>query len=217
MKTILHIDSSPRTVLSGSRLLTRELVNTLVQASPDSTVVYRNLAAQPPAHVDEAWIAAAFTPPELRTAEMETVLDASDTLIDELLAAELIVIGVPMHNFGICSLLKCYFDQIVRAGRTFQFTAHGPRGLVTGKRVVVVMTRGSYYSNSPMAALDFQQPYLKTLFGFLGVEDVTFINCDGMDLGNRDQALAEARQAIQMLVAEFVETQGAQLELVAAA
>jgi len=217
MTTILHIDASPRTAVSGSRLLTREFVEAFAQASPDTSIVYRNLVAQPPALIDEPWIAAAFTPPEMLLPEMQSVLAMSDALIDELFAAEVIVIGVPMHNFGICTLLKCYIDQIVRAGCTFQFTAHGPRGLVTGKRVVVMMTRGSDYSSSPMADLDFQQPYLKTVFGFIGIEDITVIVCDGMDTGNRDQALHGARQAIHAIVGQFVAPEELQLDLVAVA
>lgn len=199
MPTILHIDSSPRTATSGSRLIARTFVEAYVQTFPDSTVRYRDLAAQPPALVDEPWIAAAYTPPQLRTPEMCAVLATSDGLIDELLAADLLVIGAPMHNLGVCTLLKSYIDQVVRAGRTFQFTAEGPRGLVAGKRAVVITTRGSSYSG-PLAAFDFQEPYLRTLLGFLGIDDVTFISCNGMDSGNRERALAEARQMIAALV-----------------
>lgn len=199
MTTILHIDSSPRISYSGSRLLSREFVDAYVHAFRDSTVVYRDLAAQPPALVDEPWIAANFTPPELRTPEMRAALGASDVLIDELLAADVVVVGAPMHNFGVCTLLKSYIDQVARVGRTFQFTPHGPRGLIPNKRVVVITTRGSDYSG-PMAALDYQEPYLRTLLTFLGITDVTFVSCNGMDSGNRDQALDAARQTIAAMV-----------------
>jgi FMN-dependent NADH-azoreductase len=175
-------------------------------------VAYRDLAATRPALVDEPWVAATFTPPDLRTPEMYAALAESDALIDELLDADVIVIGVPMHNFGVCTLLKCYIDQVVRVGRTFQFTPTGPRGLVAGKRVVVITTRGSDYSAGPMAALDFQEPYLRTLFGFLGVEDLTFISCNGMDSGNRERALAEAHQTIAAIIAASAVPEEALLE-----
>lgn len=204
MTTILHIDSSPRTVYSGSRMLSREFVETYVRVFPDSVVQYRDLAAQPPALVDEAWVAASFTPPDRRTEAMWATLSESEMLINELLAADLVVIGVPMHNFGISTLLKCYIDQVVRAGRTFQFTPNGPLGLVGGKRVVVISTRGSDYSG-PMAAFDFQEPYLRTLLAFLGVSDVSFVSCNGMDAGNRDEVLSTARQTIASLIANAVE------------
>lgn len=200
MTTILHIDSSPRTTHSGSRLLSREFVDAYIQAFPGASVTYCDLAAQPPALVDEAWITANFTPPELRTPALQAALAASDVLIDALLAADLVVIGAPMHNFGVCTLLKCYIDQVARVGRTFEFTPSGPRGLIPNKRVVVVTTRGSDYSG-PMAALDFQEPYLRTLLNFLGLADVTFISCNGMDAGKREPALEAARDSIAAIIA----------------
>jgi FMN-dependent NADH-azoreductase len=200
MSTILHIDSSPRTSQSGSRLLSREFVDAYGQSFPGTSVTYRDLAAQSPSLVDEAWITANFTPPELRTLAMHAALAASDVLIDELLAADLVVIGAPMHNFGVCTLLKCYIDQVARVGRTFEFTPSGPRGLILDKPVVVITTRGSDYSG-PMAALDFQEPYLRTLLGFLGLADVTFVSCNGMDAGNRESALEAARHSIGAIIA----------------
>lgn len=200
MRTILHIDSSPQTTNSGSRRLSREFVDAYIQAFPDTRVSYCDLAAQPPPLVDEAWITANFTPPERRTPAMRAALAASDTLIDELLAADLVVIGAPMHNLGVCALLKCYIDQVARVGRTFEFTPSGPRGVIPNKRVVVITTRGSDYSG-PMAALDFQEPYLKTLLNFLGLADVSFVSCNGMDAGNREAALEAARNSMAAIIA----------------
>jgi FMN-dependent NADH-azoreductase len=205
MTTVLHIDASPRTTLAGSRVLSRALVDAFVQALPESEVRYRDLAAQPPALIDEAWIAANCTPEVLRTAEMAAALHESDALIDELLAAELLVIGVPMHNFTVSTLLKCYIDQVVRAGRTFQFTAHGPQGLLGGKQAVVVTTRGSDFSASHMAGLDYQEPYLRSVLGFLGFDEVRFITCNGMDTGDRERAMQEARVVMEEAVAEVAE------------
>jgi FMN-dependent NADH-azoreductase len=195
-------------------MLSREFVDAYVGAFPDSLVRYRDLAAQPPALVDEQWISANFTPPDLRTAAMRAALSESDQLIDELLAADLVVIGAPMHNLGIGTLLKCYIDQVARAGRTFMFTPGGPRGLVTGKRLVAITTRGGDYSG-PLAALDFQEPYLRTMFAFLGITDVRFMSCNGMDSGNRDGALAAARQTITALVDGISDVTSAQYAEVA--
>jgi FMN-dependent NADH-azoreductase len=203
MSTILHIDSSPRTTNSGSRLLSREFVDAYVQAFPGSQVTYRDLAAQPPALVDEAWITANFMPPDLRTPAMRTTLAASDLLIDELLAADLVVIGAPMHNFGVSTLLKCYIDQVARVGRTFEFTPSGPRGIIPNKRVIVITTRGSDYSG-PMAALDFQEPYLRALLTFLGLADVGFVSCNGMDTGNHEAALEAARHSMAAIIAALL-------------
>lgn len=205
MTTVLHIDASPRTTLAGSRVLSRECVDAIAQALPACALCYRDLAAQPPALLDEAWIVANCTPVALRTAEMAAALRESDALIDELLAADVVVFGVPMHNFTISTLLKCYIDQVVRAGRTFQFTAHGPQGLLGGKQAVVVTTRGSDFSAGHLAGLDFQEPYLRSVLGFLGFDEVRFITCNGMDMGNRERAMREARVAIGGVTAELAE------------
>lgn len=206
MTNLLHIDASPRTALAGSRVLSRELAAALVQALPECELQYRDLAAAPPALIDEAWIAASYAPEAQRTPEMSATLQESDALIDELLAADVVLFGLPMHNFTISTLLKCYIDQVVRAGRTFQFTAHGPQGLLAGKQAVVMTTRGSDYSTGYMASLDFQEPYMRTLLGFLGFDGVHFITCNGMDAGNRERAMQEARAAMQTVVAEVSES-----------
>jgi FMN-dependent NADH-azoreductase len=211
MTSVLHIDASPRTTFAGSRRLSREFVETFVQTLPESELRYRDLAARPPTLIDEAWITASYTPEVLRPAEMTATLRESDALIDELMAADVVVFGVPMHNFTVSTLLKCYIDQIMRAGRTFQFTAHGPQGLLRGKQAVVVTTRGSDYSVSHMAGLDFQETYMRTVLGFLGFDDVRFITCNGMDAGNRERAMQEGRAAIVKVVAEVAEALGMHL------
>src|ERR1700737_5084961 len=121
MSVILHLDSSPRAQRSHSRQLSRAFVDVWKQNHPQDTVIYRDLGHQPPPHVDEAWIGSAYTPPDARTIELKEAVRVSDQLIDELLAADLIVLGAPMHNFGISSSLKTYLDQIIRVGRTFDY------------------------------------------------------------------------------------------------
>jgi FMN-dependent NADH-azoreductase len=148
-------------------------------------VVRRNVASNPIPFVTEQWIAAAYTPVENRTSEQKQILSVSDTLIDELEAADTIVIAVPMHNFGVSAQLKTWIDQIVRVGRTFSYSAQGPQGLLAeNKRVVVVVARGGAYSGeSPYAFLDQQEPYLRTVLGFVGLKNVQFVYAENQALG----------------------------------
>jgi FMN-dependent NADH-azoreductase len=125
----------------------------------------------------------------------------SDTLIGELEAADVIVIGAPMYNFGIPSTLKAWFDHVLRAGRTFRYSEAGPEGLVKGKRAIIVEARGGFYSDGPARVMDFQEPYLRTLLGFIGIADVTFVRAERLGFGPeaRDQAVAAAQAEIARL------------------
>jgi FMN-dependent NADH-azoreductase len=155
----------------------------------------RNLQAEPLPHLDDAVLGAFFTPADQRTAEQAAIAARSDALIAELQAADIVVIGAPMYNFGVSSQLKTYFDFIARAGVTFQYTANGAEGLVKGKKVYVVSARGGKYLGTPG---DSQTPYLKTFLGFLGMTDVNFIYAEGLNMGAdaAQAALAAAREAI---------------------
>jgi FMN-dependent NADH-azoreductase len=180
MPTILHLDSSPLPT-SISRELTGEFVNEWKAAHPDGTVIYRDLAAGAPKPIDAAWVVAGYTPEASRTPEQNALLANSEELIAELLRADIYVIGVAMHNFTIPSVLKLWVDQVVRAGRTFAYGAQGPKGLLQGKRAVVLSASGGVYSSgSPYAAANFMDPYLKTVLGFIGVTDTTFITAEGV-------------------------------------
>jgi FMN-dependent NADH-azoreductase len=179
MATLLHIDTSPL-ASSISRELTREFVNNWKAVHPAARVIDRDLAASPPKPVDQAWIYAAFTPIETRQPEQKTLLAYSDECIAELDEANEYVLGVAMHNFSIPSVLKLWIDQIVRGGRTFAYGAKGPEGLLSGKKVtVLVATGGVYEAGTPLAALNFIDPYLRTIFGFIGIKDVTFVTAGG--------------------------------------
>ncbi len=179
MPTLLHLDSSPLES-SISRELTREYVKTWQTAHPASTVIYRDLAANPPALVDTAWIHSAFTPQESRNAEQAAALAVSEELIAEIERADEIVIGVAMHNFSIPSVLKLWIDQIVRKDRTFSYNAEGPRGLLLGKKAAILSASGGIYApGTPMAAYNFVDPYLKTVLGFLGISDVKSVTAGG--------------------------------------
>ncbi len=196
---ILQIHSSARVEGSFSAKLAHQLVARL-QAQQDNTqLVFRDLAKQPHPMLDEAALQALFTPAAQRSAEQAARVALDDALIAELQASDVIVIAAPMYNFGITSLLKNWIDAVARAGVTFRYTANGPEGLVTGKKVYVVLTRGGVYENTP---LDTQQAYLKSFFAFLGMTDVEFLFAEGLAMGEAaaQQALAKVEQQIQEVV-----------------
>jgi FMN-dependent NADH-azoreductase len=180
MPTLLHLDSSPLE-RSISRELTREFVKTWQNAHPDGKVIYRDLAANPPKPVDTVWIySSLFTPEASRTPEQKATLAPSDELITELERADEYVIGVPMHNFSIPSVLKLWIDQVVRRGRTFTSAEGGPQGLLRGKKAAILTASGGVYdAGTPVGALNFIDPYLKTILGFIGVTDVKFVTAGG--------------------------------------
>jgi FMN-dependent NADH-azoreductase len=180
MATLLKIDSSPMGEKSVSRKLTAEFAKTWTKAHPGGRVISRDLTTLDIPIVNGGWVAAAHTPEDARTAEQKDALAVSDLLIAELQNANEYVVGVPMHNFSIPSTLKLWIDQVVRAGKTFGYTATGAHGLLTGKKATLVIASGGVYEQgSAMAALNFVTPYLRTVFGFLGITDVNFIAAGG--------------------------------------
>ncbi len=198
MTQILHLDSSPRGERSHSRQLTRAFVAELKTSHPDATVVYHDLGHQPVPHVDEPWIAAAYSDPAAHTPELKQAIALSDQLVDELLASDIIVVGAPMYNLSIPSTLKAYIDQIVRVGRTFTLQYEG---LATGKKMFVLCARGGggYGEGEPMASANFQDPYFRAIFGLIGITDITFLH-DEKTLGNEsdlDNSLQKAHQIAQ--------------------
>nr|WP_199326781.1 FMN-dependent NADH-azoreductase [Nostoc sp. FACHB-888] len=205
VSNILHIDSSPRGERSHSRELSKEFVSAWKAAHPEDAIAYRDIGRHPVPHVDEAWIAAAFSPPETHTPELTEAIRISDELVDEFLAADRYVFGVPMYNFNIPSTFKAYIDQIVRINRTVAIEAQGFRGLVEGKKAVIITARGGDFSpTSPAAAYDFQEPYLRTIFGFIGITDIQFINANSLNEGDaRTQSLSKARATIQDLISQW--------------
>lgn len=179
MPTLLHIDSSP---LPGSvsRELTGEFVRTWKAVHPDGEVIYRDLAADAPPSIDAGWIGASYTPSSGRSPEQAKTLALSDELVGELERADEYVIGVAMHNFSIPAVLKLWIDQIVRSGRTFAYSEAGPSGLLQGKKATVVVASGGVYApGTPAAAMNHIEPYLKSIFAFIGVTDIKFITAGG--------------------------------------
>lgn len=194
--TILHIDSSPMGDRSVSRKLTAKVLAQLQSRFPESKVVTRDFGITPLPHVSGPMLAAFFTPPEQRNPELDQLARQSDQLIGELLGADVIVIGVPMWNFGIPSALKAWIDHVVRAGQTFKYGANGPEGLVpSGKKVIIVSSRGGVYSVGPAQAMDFQEDYLRSVLGFIGLKDVSFVRAEGVAMG--EDAVKAAMQTAE--------------------
>lgn len=198
MTTILQINSAARTQGAQSTVLANDVSAQLQSKHAGAKLVVRNLLADNPSHLDDATIGAFFTPAENRTPEQSAISAKSEALIAELQAADVIVLAAPMYNFGISSQLKAYFDQIARAGISFKYGANGPEGLITGKKVIIVTTRGGVYKGTPN---DSQLPYLKSFLGFLGMTDVTVIYAEGLAMGPdaAGAAITSAREAIAAL------------------
>jgi FMN-dependent NADH-azoreductase len=206
MAHILHLDASSRGQRSHSRRLTQEFITSWKTAYPQDTVAYRDLGHNPVPIVDEPWIAAAFSQPETHTPELKAAIALSEALIDEFMLADRYVMGIPMYNFSIPAGFKAYIDQILRVGRTFAVSETGYQGLATGKKMLIITSRGgSYPAGTPMAQFDLQEPYLRTAFGLIGVTDITFIHADNLNSGDeaRQRSLAQAQSAIQQAVASW--------------
>jgi len=201
---ILQVNSSARSYANGegsqSTRLANELVAGLLAKNPAAALTVRDLAQKPHPVLDEAALGALFTPADARSPEQAARAALDDALIAELKAADVVVLGVPMYNFGISSQLKNWIDAIARAKVTFEYTATGPRGLLTGKKVYAVLTRGGLYRGTTN---DSQVPYLRTVLGFLGMTDVEFIYAEGLNMGPdaATAAIASARGEIEALLA----------------
>jgi FMN-dependent NADH-azoreductase len=200
MTKLLAIDSSASSADSISRILVDEAVARFKEANPSADVVRRDLGATPVPHLTTANLAGVRGVPssdeELRAREL------SDELISELRASDIIVIGAPMYNFSVTTVLRAWFDHVLRAGETFSYSEAGPKGLLEGKRVIVIASRGGLYSDGPAKAYDFQEPYIRHLLGFMGITDVTFVYAEKTGFGPeaREAALKDAKAEIAVLV-----------------
>lgn len=200
---LLHIDSSPRQAGSASRDLADFFVRNLRGRLPDLEVSRRDLMQEPPPPIDEAWAGAMFLMPEQYTDEMRAALAPSEVYIGELIDADLYLFSMPMHNFTVPANLKGYIDHSLRPGRTFAVGPEGTRGLLSGKRALVVTSRGGYYHTADPKS-DFQEPYMRKVFSFIGVTDVGFVHAEGLDMGRQAretglrQATAELEEAARV-------------------
>ncbi|MEW4462224.1 NAD(P)H-dependent oxidoreductase [Roseibium algicola] len=205
MSKVLVLTSSVLGDASVSNQLTTHIVNQLRLKNGKSKVIARDLGSNPVPHLTQDSTIA------LRVPEAENEVQAnaqalSDELIAELKAADLLVIGAPMYNFGIPSTLKAWFDYVLRAGVTFSYSDAGPEGLLKGKRAIVVLTRGGLYSEGPAQLMDAQEPHLRTLLGFIGITDVTFIRAEKLAFGAsfQEEAIAAAKKAANQVVDDLL-------------
>lgn len=202
-KTLLHIDSSVLGDVSTSRKLTASIVDALQQDHPQARVTYRNLADAPPAHLTGRVMVA------MRSGDLTDLSDEeraqvalSEELLEEFLAADIVVIGAPMYNFSLPTQLKAWIDRLAQAGRTFKYTETGPVGLAGGKRVVIASSRGGMYAGTPLEALvDHQEAYLRGVLGFWGITDVEIVRAEGTNMGPQavEQAMVSAQEQIDRL------------------
>jgi FMN-dependent NADH-azoreductase len=200
MTTLLQLNSSIFSSGGQSSRLADQFVVAWRANQPDTQVIVRDFAKDPIPHLDAQRVTAFIAQPEMRTPEQQTFIDESDRLIKGISDAQVVVIGLPMYNFGIPSTLKAYFDQIARAGITFRYTDNGPEGLLTGKKVYVFAVRGGMYAGTP---LDSQTSYVRNFLGFLGMNEVEFVYAEGVNMGEtaKEAALAKAKLRFSELVA----------------
>ena len=204
MPALLKLDSSPMGDHSISRKLTAKFTDTWRKSHPGGRVVSRDLSATQIPIIDGSWIGAAYTPEEGRSPAQRNVLALSDELFAELLAADELVLGVPMHNFSIPSTLKLWIDQVMRVGKTFAYDAAGPKGLLDNKKATLLIASGGVYGEEGgLASLNFVAPYLRAVFGFIGIMDVTIISAEGT--AQLRQGIVDAHSFLAPLL-ERVET-----------
>jgi FMN-dependent NADH-azoreductase len=198
MNTLLQLNSSIFSSGGQSSQLADQFVAAWRATAKDARVIVRDLASNPLPHLDAQRVSAFFAQADVRTAEQQAYVAESDALIEELRQAQVLVIGLPMYNFGIPSTLKAYFDHIARAGVTFRYTGQGPEGLLTGKKAYIFAARGGLYAGTP---LDSQTHYVRDFLGFLGITDVEFIYAEGLNMGEaaKEAGLNTAKQKLMAL------------------
>ena len=180
---LLHVDSSILGDHSVSRKISAAVVASLQAATPGLEVVYRDLDAEPAPHQSGALLAARGLTADQRSADQARDVATADAILDEFLAADVVVLGVPMYNFGIPSQLKSWIDHLAVAGKTFRYSEAGVEGLAGGKRVILASSRGGFYgADSPAASLQHQESYLRGFFGFIGIGDVEVVSAEGVNI-----------------------------------
>jgi FMN-dependent NADH-azoreductase len=196
MSNFLFVHSSARGAASASRQLADHFKTAVIAGGASVSEV--DLAVNKPQALDEATLGAFFTPVEQHSVEQAQLVKTSEQFIEELFAADTLVISAGMYNFSVPSTLKAYIDQILRAGRTFRYAENGPEGLVKGKKAILILTTGGVYSQAPMAAMDFLTPYLKGVLGFIGISDVEVVLAEGLAMGPEKAASAIDAAKLQL-------------------
>ncbi|HVL75640.1 MAG TPA: NAD(P)H-dependent oxidoreductase [Noviherbaspirillum sp.] len=199
MKTLLHINSSLFSGAGQSSQLAQQFVAGWKSAHPDGEVIIRDIGAEPVPHLDAERFTALISKAEERTPAQQEIVAYADALLDEVRRADIIVLGLPMYNFGVPSSLKAYFDHLARAGVTFRYTENGAVGLLGGKKVYVFATRGGAYQGTPA---DSQTPFVRTFLSFIGLDDIEFVYAERLNMGedSKQSALRDAQHAIGQLV-----------------
>jgi FMN-dependent NADH-azoreductase len=203
---LLHIDSSISGEASASRQLSAEIVRALTKATPGLEVIRRDLHADPLPHIDNALLPAIRPDPASDPATRPTD-EKGAAALDEFLSADIVVIGTPMYNFTVPTQLKAWIDRIAIAGKTFRYTQAGPQGLAGGKKVIIASSRGGLYApGMPFEANDFQEPYLRAIFRFMGIEDIEIVRAEGIAYGpeQREAAIKAALASVRPVVARVV-------------
>src|SRR3989442_3955384 len=216
MKPLLQIRSSIFPDGGESSRLTERFVAAWRESNPDGQVIVRDLALEPIPHLDAGRFGAFLAKPDERSAAQQAVIEHSDALIDELRRADVVVLGLPMYNFGLPSTLKAYFDHVARAGVTFRYTEKGAVGLLTGKKVYVFSARGGLYAGT---SRDTQTPYVRDILAFLGMDDIEFIHAEGLAISeaSKQQGIARAHAEMDQLMEAGVGIEPASTALQAAA
>jgi FMN-dependent NADH-azoreductase len=209
MPTLLIVNSSPRSN-SVSRKLTQQFAEDWKSVHAQGRLIERDLSDGTVPYLNEGWIEAAYAPEANRTLEQVAMLALSDQLIDEIMAADVILLGIPMHNFSVPATFKAWIDQIARVGKTFSYTERGPKGLIpSSKKVVAVLSRGGAYApESPQGAFDFQVAYLRQVLALVGLTDITFVHADRQGMGGQAAQLAteKAIKQVSLMMEDFTTT-----------
>lgn len=199
MKKVLVIEASPRGNQSATRQVAQAIVERIKTKYKEVAVKTRDLSANPLPHLDPARLSAFYSDPKDHTENDKRAIKDSDDAIAELFEADTIVISAPMWNFSVPSVLKSWIDHVSRAQKTFRYSASGPEGLLTGKKVYLSIASGGIYSDGPMKAMDFVDPYLRAVFSFLGMKDVTTVRAEGLGIpGVQENATQKAIASISI-------------------
>ena len=202
MSKIFHIDSSSRSADSITRDLSQHAIKALTGGQSQHTVKYRDLASQPVPFLTEAQLTTIFTPPDKRSDDQVKIWQDIENLIDDVISSDIYVFGVPMYNFTVPAAFKAFIDRIVITGKTFVFENGRPVPLLKGKKAYILSSGGGDYTQPPFDKMDFLEPYLRTIFGFIGITDITFYRVAGHSPEEIAQGVAAAKQKIDQTISE---------------
>lgn len=205
MPSLLNVQSSPNLYSSGSRAVSKAFVEAFLRRFPSFEVIEVDLTKDPPKHVGPEHLRAFFMPPETHESDDSAALAISDGYVQQLIDADVILIGTPMHNLGVSSSLKSWIDNIIRVGKTFKYTETGPVGLIPGKKVVIVVGSGGIYTSGPLQGMEHAGNYLRDILMTLGISDITILRAEGLALGPgmSEKGVADGIAAARSLVATY--------------